>query len=335
MQSDKEPYDMLMHLLLLIAGLGLLLAGGELIVRGASALARALGVPPLVIGLTIVAFGTSAPELSVNLTAAVEGNADLSFGNIIGSNIANTALIVGVAALIRPLAIHAIIISREIPMMILASIIALITGMDAWIRSSDSAFDRSDGLVFLMLFCVFMFYTIGDVIYKRGPDNGFSQADDPTGKKDPFHMVGYFLIFIIGLALLVFGGKTAVNGAVGVAEWFQVPKIIIGLTIIAVGTSLPELVTSVMATLRGQTDIAVGNIVGSNIFNLLFINGICATFKPIPVPTGGEKDLLMMVFLSFFLLPLCITNRKMILRKEGLLLLALYFGFNLWRVMTG
>ncbi len=323
---------MVVHLLLLITGLSLLLLGGDLIVRGASSLARGLGVSPLIIGLTIVAFGTSSPELSINLGASFNGNTEISFGNIIGSNIANIALIIGISSLIKPLVIHGMIISREIPMMILASIITLITGMDVFLRNSTNIFDRSDGLVFIMLFCVFMFYTTADLLGKTEQEPLFEEAKMLSEKRTIRNVIGNLLIFCAGLALLVLGGKLSVDSAVKVAEVLHVPKLIIGLTIIAVGTSLPELVTSVMAAFKGQTDIAVGNIVGSNIFNLLFINGICSAIHPIPIPPGGHKDLLMMVFLSFFLLPLCITHKKTIQRNEGVILLILYFGYNLWRI---
>jgi cation:H+ antiporter len=327
---------MTLHLLLLCAGLALLLGGGDLLVRGASALAKGFGISPLVVGLSVVAFGTSAPELSVNLMAAFQGNSDISFGNIIGSNIANIGLILGISALIRPLAIQGTIISREIPMMLLASALALLAGMDHLLRQAPNAYDRTDGLILLLIFSVFLYYTIGDILRAK-PDELFLEGnEDFPGKKSFSHMVANLLLFAGGLLFLVLGGKLAVNGAVGVAELLQIPKAVIGLTIIAVGTSLPELVTSGMATLKGQTDIAIGNVVGSNIFNLLFITGLSATVAPIPVPSaGGWQDLVMMVFLSLFLLPLCLTDRKRIVRWEGALLLLLYMGFSAWRVVTG
>ncbi len=327
---------MTIHLLLLFVGLALLLGGGDLLVRGSSALAKSFGVSPLVIGLTVVAFGTSAPELSVNLLAAFQGNTEISFGNIIGSNIANIGLIIGIAAIIRPLAIEGMIIAREVPMMVLASFLALITGMDVSLRDSANIFDRSDGLVFLLIFGVFLFYTIGDVIRKRKTDPLLQQAEEISEKKSFKKTTYNLLLFITGLILLVFGGKVAVDAAVVVAELLNVSRVIIGLTIIAIGTSLPELVTSGIATWKGQTDIAIGNIVGSNIFNLLLINGLCATVRPIPIPTaGGRQDLYMMVFLSLLLLPLCITDKMRIVRWEGALLLILYFGFSGWRIYAG
>lgn len=327
---------MLLNLLLLFVGLAFLLGGGDLLVRGASALARGFGVPPLVIGLTVVAFGTSAPELSVNLLAAFQGNTEISFGNIIGSNIANIGLILGISAIIRPLAIEGVIITREIPMMVLASLLALIAGTDIVLRNSPNIFDRSEGLVFLLIFCVFMFYTIGDVIRKRKEDPLLQQAEHLLEKKSFKKTFYNLLLFIAGLMFLVFGGKVAVDAAVAVAELLNVPREIIGLTIIAVGTSLPELVTSGIATWKGQTDIAIGNVVGSNIFNLLLINGLSATIQPIPVPpSGGIQDLLVMVFLAVLLLPLCITDKKKIVRWEGALLLLVYFVFSGWRIYAG
>lgn len=327
---------MTLNVLILCVGLALLLAGGDLLVRGASALAKGFGVSPLVIGLTVVAFGTSAPELSVNLLAAYQGQTEISFGNIIGSNIANIGLILGLSAMIRPLAIEGVIITREIPMMGLASLVALTAGADSVLRGSPNLFDRAEGLIFLLLFCVFLFYTIGDVFRKRTDDPLLQQAKDSSQRKSFKPTLYNALLFVLGLILLVFGGKIAVNAALAVAELLKVPRVIIGLTIIAVGTSLPELATSVMATWKGQTDIAIGNIVGSNIFNLLFINGLTATLRPVPVPSkGGLQDLFMMTFLALLLLPMCLTDNKKIVRWEGGLLLLFYVAFNTWRFYAG
>lgn len=326
---------MVLNLLLLFVGLAALLGGGDLLVRSASALAKNFGVPPIVIGLTVVAFGTSAPELSINVLAAVQGNTEISFGNIIGSNIANIGLILGISALIRPLAIKSVVIMREIPMMILASFLALIAGMDTLLRDHSNVFDRSEGIIFLLIFCVFLFYTIGDVLRNRKRDPLLQQVRKVSEKRSFNKTLLNFLLFVTGLILLVFGGKVTVDAAVAVAELLEVPKVIIGLTIVAIGTSLPELVTSGIATWKGQTDIAIGNVVGSNIFNLLLVNGVCATILPIPVPaSGGESDLFMMLFLSLLLLPLCVTHKKTIVRWEGLLLLLLYIVFNVWRIYS-
>jgi len=327
---------MAINILLVFIGIALLLIGGDFLIRGASALAKSLGVPPIIIGLTVVAFGTSAPELSINLLAVFKGNTGISFGNIIGSNIANIGLVLGISAIIRPLAIKTVIIAREIPMMLLASFFVLIAGIDSLLRNTQNVFDRSDGLISLLIFCVFLFYTIGGIIRKRKADQLIKQVEELSEEKSFKTIIYNLFIFIIGLILLIFGGKLAVDSAVVIAELLNIPDVIIGLTIIAIGTSLPELVTSCIATWKGQTDIAIGNIVGSNIFNLLLVNGLCASLRPIPVPeTGGIYDLLMMLFLSLFLLPLCITNKGKIVRLEGVLLLSLYLGFNLWRISIG
>ncbi|MBN2428485.1 MAG: calcium/sodium antiporter [Deltaproteobacteria bacterium] len=322
--------------LLLFLGFGLLLGGGELLVRGASALAKSLGVSPLFIGLTIVAFGTSTPELAVNLMATFQGNPGISFGNIIGSNIANIGLILGLAALVRPLTVSGTIISREIPMMALTAVLALILGGDSLLRGVENQFDRSDGLVFLLLFGIFLYYTIGEVLNNKSSDPLLAQA----GQHSPVRSFRSLFLSAAfsggGLLSLILGGKVAVEAAVSVAQALNIPNVIIGLTIVAVGTSLPELVTSALAAWKGETDLAIGNVVGSNIFNLLFINGLCATIRPISVPpAGGMWDLGMMVFLSLLLLPVCLTHKRRIVRWEGVLLISLYFGFNTWRIFAG
>ncbi len=317
--------------LLLLAGLGLLLGGGDLLVRGASALAKNLGVSSLVIGLTVVAFGTSAPELSINMLAAFQGNGAISFGNIIGSNIANIALILGVAAIIKPLDIQGSIISREIPMMLLASLAALVMGLDGMLRGQEASFDRADALLLLLLFGVFLYYTLSEVLTTRRHDPFVEQAVEMRPQSHWQSLAANMGLVIAGLAALVLGGKLTVDSAVHIAEAMQVPKVVIGLTIIAVGTSLPELVTSIMATWRGQTDLAVGNVVGSNIFNLLFITGLSSAVTPIAIPTGGVADLIIMTLLSLILLPLAMSNQKKIVRSEGIFLLVAYVGYIGWR----
>jgi len=326
---------MLINLLILFTGLALLLGGGDLLVRGASALAKILGVPPLVIGLTVVAFGTSAPELTINLLAVFKNNTDICFGNIIGSSIANIGLIIGISALIRPLAVKGVIIKREIPMMVLASLLALVAGMDRFLRGSPDVFDRSDGIILLLIFGVFLFYTIGDVIRKRRQDSLIKQVEEHLELKSSKKKFLNIIMFTAGLALLMLGGKLAVDSAIKVAAAFNIPTVIIGLTVVAIGTSLPELVTAGVATFKGHTDIAIGSVVGSNLFNILLVKGTCAVVLPIPVPAGGSADLLMLLFLSLFLLPLCMTNRGRIVRWEGALLLLLYLVFSIWRVVTG
>ena len=326
---------MLIDVLLIIIGLGLLLVGGDFLVRGASSIASDFKVPPMVIGLTVVAFGTSAPELSVNVLAAVKGNTDVSFGNIIGSNIANIGLILGVCAMIKPLAIQGSIIGREIPMMLLASFAALILASDQLVLGEQSAFDRSDGLILLLLFGLFMYYTVADVIKGRQSDPLLQQIEEEDDRSGSSKGLYNFGLVLVGLLMLVGGGQLAVDYSVSVASQLGVPSVIIGLTIIAVGTSLPELVSCGLATWKGHTDIAIGSVIGSNIFNLLLVSGICSTITKIEVPMpGGDTDLFMMVFLSALLLPLSLSFRSRLVRGEGVALFAMYFAFMGWRVMS-
>lgn len=317
----------------LIAGLGLLLVGGNMLVQGASDLAKSLGVSSLVIGLTVVAFGTSTPELAVNLLASYDGNTDISFGNIIGSNIANIGLILGCAALIKPLTISSTIITREIPMMVLASVVVLILAADQALKQSLNCFDRSDGLVFLMIFSVFMYYTVSEVFRNRNQDALMTQAEASSGQRSLKKSMISLVYTLVGMVLLIAGGKVSVSTATSLAQSLGIPQVIIALTIVAIGTSLPELVTSVIATWKGQTDLAVGNVVGSNIFNLLLINGLSASLKSIPIPSpGGLFDLYVMIFMSVLLLMICITDQKRIVRWEGGLLLALYLSYHVVRI---
>lgn len=324
---------MLLQFVFVFLGLALLVGGGELLIRGASALAKSLGVSSLIIGLTVVAFGTSAPELSINLLAVLRGNTDISFGNIIGSNISNIGLIIGCSALIKPLSVKGTVVTRELPMMFLASIAAFVMGYDLVLRQSPSSYDRIDGIILLLFFSVFLYYNVSEVLINRKDDPFVEQAV----KKNPnlsMHSILLNLLFIfIGLAFLVLGGKLVVDNSVLLAEALGISKVVIGLTIIAIGTSLPELVISVMATIRGETDLAIGNVVGSNIFNLLFVLGVSSTVRPIAVPYAGSKDLIMMLILSAFLLPIAVTQRNKIVRAEGGFLLALYFSYTAVRVL--
>jgi len=325
---------MLVAILLFVLGFALLLGGGHLLVQGASSLARTLGIPPLVIGLTVVSFGTSAPELAVNLTAVLSDKGGISFGNIVGSNIANIGLILGCAALIRPLAIGGIVISREIPMMLLASLAASILAADRLLTgAATDLLSRSDGLVLLLFFAVFLFYTVGEMVSARRTDPLIRQAT-ARGSGSTLRALTMDILWVTGgLAALIGGGRLSVVGAARIAQLLGMPEEIIGLTIVAIGTSLPELITSVMASWKGQSEIAVGNVVGSNIFNLLFIGGLSATVGTIPVPAAGLQDLAVMLLFSVILLPIAITDQRRITRPEGMLLLALYAGYTGWLIM--
>ncbi len=329
--------DTLVSFLLLALGLVMLVIGGDLLVRGASTLARVLGVSELVIGLTVVAFGTSAPELAVNVLAAYQGQGEISFGNIVGSNIANIGLILGIAAMIRPLDIRSQVIRRELPMMLLATVAIGIMAADAMLRSEVAQFDLSDGLIMLLLFGVFLYYTVAEVLYKSGPDVIKTESTEmishvaPDGSRKSLALS--LVMTVAGLGLLIGGGHVTVDRAAAIATSFGVPQVVIGLTLVAVGTSLPELVTSVVAVYRGQSDIAVGNVIGSNIFNLLLVMGVSSTVRPIPVPTGGWFDLLWMGGLSLALMPMVLSANHRLIRREGFILFAAYIGYVSWRVV--
>ncbi len=324
--------SLLADALLLAFGIGLLIAGGESMVRGAAALARQLGVPPLVVGLTVVAFGTSAPELAVNVTAAIRGDGAIAFGNLIGSNLANVGLILAGAALVRKLTVHSTVITREIPMMLVASAAALIMGFDALRMEPVSQYDRAEGLLLLLFFGIFLYYTIAETVRKRATDSFVQQV---RGHKVGVRMeslgasVG---LVALGIVVLALGGHFTVVGAVGLAEMLGAPKSLIGLTVVAIGTSLPELSASMLAARKGEADLAVGNVIGSNIFNLLFVFGVTSVIQPVPVPTRGYADLVAMFVFGVALLVLSL-GRKRITRLDGAALIFAYLAYIAWRAL--
>jgi cation:H+ antiporter len=304
-------------------------------VRGSVALAFRFGVAPILIGLTVVAFGTSSPELVVNLVAAFRGNADIGFGNVVGSNIANIGLLLGCSALFAPLAVHRTLVVREIPMMILAGAAAIVLGGGFLLGSDIPGYGRGDGLMLLLLFGVFLYYTIGEALQQRDGVNGDPSAPAgadwvPGGASTKPPSMGKILLLTVGgLVLLIVGGELTVRGAIRIAADLGVSEAVIGLTVVAVGTSLPELATSIAAARRGEADIAVGNIVGSNLFNLLFVFGISVTVTPAAMPRGGPIDLLVMTGLSIVLLPMVLTKKR-VDRVEGGFLLVVYLMYMGW-----
>jgi cation:H+ antiporter len=317
---------MTLDLLLLVVGLAFLMLGGETVVRGATGLARDVGVSPLVIGLTVVAFGTSAPELAVNVIAVSQGAGAISFGNIMGSNMANIGLIVGCTALIRPIEIKGVVVTRELPMMLLATMATIAMGSDVFLRGrQEDVYDLEDGLLLLMFFLVFLYYTVGDFLQQRAGNGGNGLpvlVGEPAGS-----IWRHALLTIFGLAALIGGADVTVKAAVDVARTFGVPEEVIGLTVLAVGTSLPELVASLTAMLRGHAGLAIGNVVGSNIFNLLLVLGVTSLVGRVPVPPGGHLDLAVVFLFSLILLLVSRTGKRRIIRTEAVVLLLLYFGY--------
>jgi cation:H+ antiporter len=308
-------------ILFLVGGV-LLIAGAELLVRGASQLAIAAGISPLVVGLTVVAFGTSSPELAVTIGSAYAGQADVALGNVVGSNIFNVLFILGISAVIAPLAVAQQLVRLDVPIMIGTSVLTLLLAL-------DDRIGRLDGLV---LFSGVVAYTLFVISQSRRQSAGvraeYQEAFGRRARKRTSPLVNLALV-LAGLGLLVLGAKWLVEAAVAFATMLGVSELVIGLTIVAAGTSLPEVATSILAALRGERDIAVGNVIGSNIFNLLAVLGLGSLFSPggVPVPPGALTfDIPVMIAVAVATLPIAFTSYT-IARWEGAVFLAYYLAY--------
>jgi len=319
---------MLIPILLLVAGLTILIFGANYMVEGASVLAKKFNISNLAIGLTVVAFGTSAPELVVNTFAAVQGHSDIVFGNVLGSNNFNLFIILGITGLITPLAVQSSTAWKEIPISFVAIIVLFILVNDVFIFNADNSFlSRIDGAILLIFFALFLFY-----VYKQ-------LKSDPTETEElitvPALSGAKTAVFIIGgLAGLVYGGHLVVNNAIEIAESLGISQKIIGLTVVAAGTSLPELATSVVAALKKNADIAVGNIIGSNIFNVFLILGASATLSPIIFDPVFNTDMYVLAGGTIFLFAaMFMAGRKKLDRWEAAVMLLFYLGYTTYLVM--
>ncbi len=313
--------------LLIALGLALLVAGAELLVRGASVLAARIGVSPLVVGLTVVAFGTSSPELAVSLSAVANDQPSLVLGNAIGSNIFNALCILGLSALVSPLVVSQKLVRVDVPIMIAAS-------LALWIMLRDAALGRADGIILLTGIIAYTVFAIRTSA-RETQDVQDEYAD--AAPKPPRRPIAISLVLIIvGLAACVLGARWLVSGAVAVATKLGVSELVIALTIVAAGTSLPELATSIVATIRGQRDIAVGNVIGSNIFNILGILGIAGALAPAGLPAEPSLlafDLPVMLAVAVACLPIAFTGFR-INRAEGALFFAAYLAYIAFIVLT-
>ena len=318
---------------LFIVGLIGLVAGAELLVRGASKLALSFGLSPLVVGLTVVAFGTSAPEVAVSVGAAIQGQTDLAVGNVVGSNIFNVLFILGVAALITPLAVDRQLIRQEVPIMIGVSVLLLVMALDGQLGLGDAA----------LLLGLMVGYTVFLVRQSRAQTAAaakVSNSDDGLPHAVPgswdSRLPAQIALIVVGLALLVGGSQALLTAAITMAKALGVSDLVIGLTIVAAGTSLPEVATSVMAAIRGQRDIAVGNVVGSNVFNILGclgLAGLAAGGHGLVVPPAVLAfDLWVMIAVALACLPIFLTGRE-IARWEGAVFLAYYVAYVAWLVL--
>lgn len=319
-------------LLLLLLGLMLLLGGGAAMVRGASGIAEGYGVPPLVVGLTVVAFGTSAPELVVNVLGVLKGQTELAFGNISGSNLANLGLVLGSAAVLTPMSLQGKIIRRELPLFLLGTTVLLFMMLDPLLRGERSIIDRSDGLIMLLLFGIFIYLTVMDLVRQQqdpflttiGGLDIVSHAEKRTN----------WLLVIAGIVGLAIGGQLTIDQGTTLAESLGVAPVIIGMLVLAIGTSLPELITSIFAAVRGEADLCVGNVIGSNIFNSLFVLPISALVQPLTVPDGGVLDILVSLIFAVLLIPIFIFGKAMMNRQVGVLFVIGYIGYMSFRVIN-
>ncbi len=303
--------DYLLQILLLAAGFVLLIKGADWFVDGSSAVAARFGIPQLIIGLTIVAMGTSAPEAAVSITAAVEGSAEITIGNIIGSNILNILIILGISSVIVPLAVAKTTIRYEIPFMILITAVLLLLGLDGVVSLID-------GIILIALFIAYLAYLF--IMAKK--DKGSSEE---TVKELPVWKS--VLAIVIGLAMIILGSNVTVNSASWIAEHLGLSERFIGLTIVALGTSLPELFTSVLLARKANADIAIGNIVGSNIFNILFVVGISSLIIPVPFAQNFIFDTIIAIAAAVLLLVCCLNKDKMLKRWAGILMLVSYAAY--------
>ena len=321
-----------MNILLLIGGLILILLGANGLTDGAASVAKRFRIPPIVIGLTIVAFGTSAPELTVSVSSALKGSADIAIGNVVGSNIFNTLMIVGCTALFAPIVITRNTLRKEIPLCILSSIVLLICANDVFLdKAPENILNRVDGLLLLCFFVIFMGYTFA---IASKPVTMEQQAEHPVIEEETeIKSLPWWqsILYIIGgLAALIYGGQLFVDGATGIARNLGVSESIIGLTLVAGGTSLPELATSIVAALKKNPEIAIGNVIGSNLFNIFFVLGCSASITPLHLSGITNFDLFTLVGsgILLWLFGLFFAKRTIITRIEGGIMILCYVAYT-------
>ena len=308
----------MLSFVMLVAGFALLVWGADKFVAGASAFARRLGVSPLLVGLTIVAFGTSAPELAVSLTAALQGANEIAVGNVLGSNVFNLLVVAGLSAVLCPLIMDRTLLRRDWPLSVAAAVLLLL------FLAPDLTISRVEGLILLAVFIVVLVVQIRAAMQGRG-------AADSEEEEIPMSPLLIGVNIVLGLACIIIGGQLAVNGATGIARMFGLSETLIGLTIVAIGTSLPELVTSLVAAHKGQNEIAMGNVIGSNLFNILLILGVSASITPIPVQAVSVIDCIVLIAASvIFYLP---AMRGKLGRAPGAVMALCYVAYTAYLII--
>lgn len=317
---------MILPILFLLAGIVVLIVGAELLVRGASSIALRLGISAIVIGLTVVAFGTSAPELVVNILAATKGTTGLAIGNIVGSNLANILLILGVGALIAPLKVKEGTTFKEIPFALLGIMLVGIMGNDTFLDGVNiDQLSRSDGIAFIAFFAIFMYYTYG-----------LTRVRGEAEPVETYQLSTSWLMLIAGIGGLVYGGQLIVNNAITLASIAGMSESLIGLTIVAIGTSLPELATTIVAVRKGNADLAIGNAIGSNIFNVFWVLGITAIINPLPFDATINADVLMTTVATVLLFLFMFLQKRHILQRwQGAFFVLLYVSYMIFAVIRG
>jgi cation:H+ antiporter len=318
----------LTDILLLVLGLGVLIKSADMLVQGASGLAVRLGMSALAIGLTVVSFGTSLPEMLVTLTAGIGANADLAIANVIGSNIFNVLVVIGVAASIRPLVVKNSTVFSEIPFSLIAALlVGFLANAALFSPTQYLSISRVDGAILLFFFLLFVLY-----VFKISRDGERDMAADES----PMPLARSWGLVLLGVVGLCFGGQWCVDGAVGVALGWGVNDALIGLTIVAAGTSAPELVTSAVAAYRGRSDLAIGNVIGSNIFNILWVLGLTATIVELPFEAITNTDIVMAIVASTLVLVAMVVSRRLtITRTHGILFLLTYLGYLAFVIQRG
>ena len=320
---------MIASVFFLILGFLLLFKGADLFVDGASSIAKRLRIPSLIIGLTIVAFGTSAPELAVSVTAALKGSNDIALGNVVGSNIFNLLVVIGVSAMICPLAVEKSMIKKDYPLSIGATLLLGLLVMDQFLGKKDAmSLSRLDGIILLAGFALFMYLTIREGLAKRKEQLQSQEEEIPVKYSLPVSI----LLSVAGLLGIIFGGDMTVNSAKEIARAFGLSEALIGLTIVAIGTSLPELVTSVVASKKGESDIALGNAVGSNLFNILFILGVSSTILPMSVSPTYLYDIGFLLVVSLLVF-IPVAAKQKISRGTGAAMTGAYILYTIYLIM--
>lgn len=314
----------------LVIGFVLLVKGADYFVEGAASIARKLRIPTIVIGLTIVAFGTSAPELAVSVSAALKGSNDIALGNVVGSNMFNLLVVIGISALITPLTVQKSMIKKDYPLSVFATVLLGVMILDVTLfGAKETTLGRIDGIILLICFTVFMYLTVQEGL--KGRANSKNEYEDELANMS-FTMGKSILISILGLAGIIIGGDMSVEGAKEIARAFGLSEALIGLTIVAVGTSLPELVTSIVAARKGESDIALGNVVGSNIFNIFLILGTSATILPMYISSDYIYDVAILLAASVLVF-IPIAKTKKVTRGVGAVMVIAYMAYTAYLIM--